>query len=521
MNIARLLQATASRLPDMPAVSDVQGQVHTYGSLQNRTAKLAAGLRALGLTPGDRAALIMSNCAEFIEIMWACWTAGLCIVPVNARLHSREIAYVLDHARIKCCFATGDLLNAVVTATQHASTAPRIFDVRSNDYVRLCSHEPGNVETADSRSEAWIFYTSGTTGRPKGAVLSHSSLLAMTWRYFADIDNLSPNDSIIHCTPMSHGTGLFSIPHVAKGTHHIVSEATGDAGAILDLVNRYSSTSFVLSPIILKALTSHPSLSRTKIENIKTILYGSAPTHYKDLMASLDALGPRLWQGFGQGETPCTLTHLDQFAHADRGHQRYVERLASVGVARTGVEVRVVDPDGRMVPPNEMGEIICKSDVTMSAYLNDPAATDLAIRDGWLHSGDLGSMDADGFITLKDRAKDLIITDGLNVYPREVENALLLHERVKDVAVVGRADSVRGEAIVAFIIADPSVTRSDLMRVCRENLADYKWPVMFVKIDQLPRNSAGKILKTQLRQQLEIGSKHTAGAQDLSLREVR
>jgi long-chain acyl-CoA synthetase len=515
MNIALLLQATARRLPALPAVSTAERQVHTYGSLQTRAGGLAAGLRSLGLVSGDRAALVMSNCAESIEVMWACWMAGLCIVPVNARLHSREIAYVFNHADIKCCFATSDLLNAVVTAAQDAHQAPRIFDVRSSDYLQLCRHESGPIEMVDGQSAAWVFYTSGTTGRPKGAVLSHSALLAMTWRYFADVDRLSPNDSIIHCTPMSHGTGLFSIPHIAKGTHHIVSGSTGDAATILDLVNRHPSTSIVLSPTVLMAITHHPSLSRTKIENIKTIMYGSAPIHTKDLVCALDAFGPRLWQGFGQGETPCTLTHLDQHAHADRNHPRYVERLASVGVARTGVEVRVVDPDGQIVPPDAIGEIICRSDVTMSGYLKDPVATGQAIRNGWLHSGDLGTIDADGFITLKDRAKDLIITDGLNVYPREVENALLRHDQVKDVAVVGRPDSVKGETIVAFVIAGPSVTHSDLMTVCRNNLADYKWPVMFIKLDQLPRNSAGKVLKSQLRHDLETSLKRHPGMAEL------
>jgi long-chain acyl-CoA synthetase len=503
MNIAHFLHSTARRLPALPAVSTADRQVHTYGSLQTRAGGLAAGLRSLGLVPGDRAAFVLSNCAETIEVMWACWIAGLCIVPVNARLHPREIAYVFDHADIKVCFATSDLLHAVVSAAQEAHHAPRLFDVSSHDYLQLCRHEPGHVEMVDGQSAAWIFYTSGTTGRPKGAVLSHSALLAMTWRYFADVDHLFPNDSIIHCTPLSHGTGLFSIPHVAKGTHHIVSASNGDAATILDLVNRHPSTSFVLSPTLLMALTSHPSLSRTRIENIKTILYGSAPIHTKDLVSALDAFGPRLWQGFGQGETPGTLTHLDQHAHADRRHPRYLERLASVGVARTGVEVRVVDPDGQIVPPNEIGEIVCRSDVTMTGYLKDPAATGLAIRNGWLHSGDLGTMDADGFITLKDRAKDLIITDGLNVYPREVENALLRHDHVKDVAVVGRADRVRGETIVAFVVADASMTHADLTAVCRDNLADYKWPVMFVRTDQLPRNSAGKVVKSQLRQTLE------------------
>jgi long-chain acyl-CoA synthetase len=503
MNVATLLHATARRAPDAPAVSTGLQLVHSYAGLRQRSAALAAGLRSLGLASGDRVALVMSNCAEFFEIMWASWEAGLCIVPVNARLHTREIAYVFDHAKIKCCFATGDLMTSVATAAQSVTAAPFLFDVRSDEYRRLFSHEAGSMQQVDGGSPAWIFYTSGTTGRPKGAVLSHASMFAMTWRYFADIDKLSPDDSLIHGTPMSHATGLFSIPHVAKGSHHVVCDAPiGDAGAILELVNHYSSTSFVLSPSILMAMTSHPGLAQTNVENIKTILYGSAPIHYKDLTRALAAFGPRLWQGFGQGETPVTFTHLDQYMHGDARHPRYAERLASVGVARTGVEVRVVDADGRTLPADEIGEIVCKSDVTMTGYLNDAVATSKAIRDGWLYSGDLGSMDTDGFVTLKDRAKDLIITDSLNVYPKEVENALLSLDRVKDAAVVGQADTLKGETIVAFVVADPSVTSAELLHVCQSNLADYKWPTTFVIVHELPRNSGGKVLKSELRNRL-------------------
>jgi long-chain acyl-CoA synthetase len=508
MNIASLLHASARRAPLAAAVSFGLRPVHSYRSLSSRVAGIAGGLRALGLRSGDRVVLAMSNCPEFFEIMWGCWHAGLCIVPINARLHAREISYVFDHAQAQCCFATSDLIGTVAAAATEAAASPYLFEIGSASYQALGGHDAIAMDDVRPGAAAWIFYTSGTTGRPKGAVLSHSALFAMSWRYYADIDHLSPKDTMIHATPLSHATGLYAIPHIAKGTHNIVCEAPiGDIGAILELVNHQPHTSFILSPPLLVRMAAHPALATTKIDNIRTILYGSAPMYYENLTAAIAVFGPRFWQGYGQGETPCTITHLDQAMHGDSNHPRYAERLASVGVARTGVDVRIVDDAGVEMPHGEIGEIVCRSDVSMTEYWANPPATASALQNGWLHTGDLGSMDADGFLTLKDRAKDLIITEGLNVYPREVEEILLKHRTVVEVAVVGRVNLVKGEDVVAYIVtSDPALADADLVQTCRENLADYKWPTTFVRVAELPRNSGGKVLKTELRDRLVLTS---------------
>jgi long-chain acyl-CoA synthetase len=491
MNIASLVHATARRTPLSVAVSLGQRPMHSYLSLSNRVAGLAGGLRAMGLRSGDRVVLAMSNCPEFFEIMWGCWHAGLCIVPINSRLHAREISYVFDHAQAKFCFATSDLIGTVAAAATEATTGPHLLEIGSADYQALSRHDALAMQDVNSGTAAWIFYTSGTTGRPKGAVLSHDALFAMSWRYYADIDHLSPMDTMIHATPLSHATNV------------VCDAPIGDIGAILELVNHQPNTSFILSPPLLVRMTAHPAVATTKLDNIRTILYGSAPMYYENLTAAIAVFGPRFWQGYGQGETPCTITHLDKGMHGDSNHPRYADRLASVGVARTGVDVRIVDDTGIELPSGEIGEIVCRSDVSMTEYWSNPSATSAALQDGWLHTGDLGSMDTDGFLTLKDRAKDLIITEGLNVYPREVEEALLKHRDVVEVAVVGRLNLVKGEDVVAYIVTtDAAVADAHLLQTCRDNLADYKWPTTFVRVAELPRNSGGKVLKNELRDRL-------------------
>jgi acyl-CoA synthetase (AMP-forming)/AMP-acid ligase II len=215
--------------------------------------------------------------------------------------------------------------------------------------------------------------------------------------------------------------------------------------------------------------------------------------------------GPRLAQIYGQGETPMTITALSKADHADRGHPRWRERMQSVGAARTDVEVRVVGDDGLELPVGEVGEVVVRGDVVMGGYWNEPDATADAVRGGWLHTGDVGSFDADGYLTLRDRSKDLIISGGMNIYPREVEEALLRHPDVRAAAVVGRPDAEWGEAVVAFVVADdgaapPSVT--DLDRTCLDHIARFKRPKEYRFVDALPTNNYGKVVKRELRDQL-------------------
>jgi long-chain acyl-CoA synthetase len=503
MNIATLLQASARCLPQAPALSCGDRLVWRYAGLMERVARLAGGLRSLpGVVAGDRIALAMKNCPEYIELMWAAWHAGLCIVPMNAKLHPKEFAFILENCGVRCCFTTPELSESLAQELAASGSTTLVIEAGSAEYVALCGAEPLAAQGADPEAPAWLFYTSGTTGRPKGATLSHRALLAMVLRYYADVDAVHSSDCMIHTAPLSHATGLYSLPHIAKGSHQVIPASQGfDPSEFFGLLEQYRNVTLFCAPTMVTRLMHDPGVRNARLDSIKTLFYGGAPMYLENLRSALSVFGSRLWQGYGQGEMPNTITCLSKSMHVDDGHSSYSARLASVGIARTGVEVRVVDEVGHELAPGEAGEIIARSDVMMSGYWNNPEATRTSIRDGWLWTGDIGSFDADGFLTLKDRSKDVIISGGSNIYPREVEEVLLLHADVLEVSVVGRAHPDWGEEVIAFVVPKPGCALDDaaLDRLCLEQIARFKRPKSYVHLPELPKSSYGKVLKTELR----------------------
>jgi long-chain acyl-CoA synthetase len=503
MNVATFLESTARCVPQAPAVSLGERLVWRYAGLHERAARLAGGLRALeGMVPGDRIAMAMKNCPEYIELMWAAWHAGLCIVPMNAKLHPKEFAFILENCGVRCCFTTPDVTASLAQELAGTGSATRIVEVGSPDYAALCGADRYPMQAASPDAPAWLFYTSGTTGRPKGATLTHGSLLAMVLRYYADVDAVGVTDTMIHTAPLSHASGLYSMPHIAKGSHQVIPASQGfDPPEFFGLLDLYRNVTFFCAPTMVTRLMNDPGVRTADIGSIKTLFYGGAPMYLENLRTALSVFGPRLWQGYGQGETPNTITCLSKAMHVDDGHPRFEARLASVGVARTGVEVRIVDEQGRDLAPGEVGEIICRSDVTMTGYWNNPEATRKAIRDGWLWTGDMGTFDEDGFLTLKDRSKDVIISGGSNIYPREVEEVLLLHPDVLETSVVGAPHADWGEEVVAFVVPKPGRTLDEpaLDALCLDHIARFKRPKRYVVLAELPKSSYGKVLKTELR----------------------
>jgi long-chain acyl-CoA synthetase len=349
---------------------------------------------------------------------------------------------------------------------------------------------------------AWLFYTSGTTGRPKGAMLTHRNLFAMTQGYLSDVDDVPAGATILHAAPMSHGSGLYNFPFVLRGELQAIPESGGfQPDEMLHLFRRHRDVALFAAPTMVKRLVDHLAAAGGDAGNLRTIVYGGGPMYVADCKAALAALGNRLVQIYGQGETPMTITVLPRAAHADTAHSRYHERLASVGVAQSGIALRVADAEDRDVAPGEVGEILVGGDTVMKGYWNDPAATEKALRGGWLHTGDMGTLDADGFLTLKDRSKDLIISGGSNIYPREVEEVLLAQPGVAEAAVVGRPHPEWGEEVVAFVVPAPGapVTPQQLDAACLASIARFKRPKAWRFVDALPKNNYGKVLKTELR----------------------
>ena len=502
MNLAALLFDVARRQPEAPAVSDGL-HAWNYREFARRIACLAGGLTARGLAPGDRVILCMENCAEFLEMMFACWTAGLCAVPVNARLHVREIEHIARDSNARLLVSTPSLAANLDPLEQSVESLSPIISTRSGDYTALLEGAPVRPVGTAPTDRAWLFYTSGTTGRPKGAVLSHRNLLFMSHCYYADIDMLDERDTNLHAGPLSHGAGLYALPHLLRGGHQVVLPHF-EVDAILGALQRHSRVSMFAAPTMLTRLVHAPAVAAADLSNLRTIFYGGGPMYVADLERALQLFGPRLYQLYGQGESPMTITGLAKRLHADQAHPSWRDQLGSCGVPRTGVLVKVVDDHDRELPSGEVGEVVTSSDCVMDGYWNNPTATEETLRGGWLHTGDLGSFDEDGFLTLRDRSKDMIISGGSNIYPREIEEVLLRHPDLVEVSVVGRPHPEWGEEVVAFVVARPGaeIRTEALDRLCLDHIARFKRPRDYRFVDALPKNNYGKVLKTELRRLL-------------------
>ena len=507
MNLAGWVERNGRRLRDEPALADGERVHATWAAFAARTAGVAGGLRdSLALTPGDRVGIVMRNRPEYLEAIFAIWHAGLVAVPVNARLHAGEIAYVLDHSGAAAVVTDADHADDVEPLVGALARLRVVVVAPGPQWDRLVGSAPARLIERAPHDPAWLFYTSGTTGQPKGATLTHRNLLMASLSYFADLDAVSPLDSILHAAPLSHGSGLYGLPHVARGAVSVVPHSGGVDGAeIASLLARWPGMTMFAAPTMVKRLAGDPAVTAADLSHLKTIIYGGAPMYLTDLEVALDVFGPRLAQIYGQGETPMTISALSKAEHADRHHPQWRDRMASVGFPRTDVEVRVVDEDDHELPVGEIGEVVVRGDVVMSGYWEQPDATAETLRGGWLHTGDVGGFDADGYLTLRDRSKDLIISGGMNIYPREVEEALLAHPDVAAVAVVGRPDPEWGEAVVAFVVAaGHRPTVEDLDRACLDRIARFKRPKDYRFVDTLPTNNYGKVLKRELREQLRV-----------------
>ncbi|WP_420473519.1 class I adenylate-forming enzyme family protein [Noviherbaspirillum sp. ST9] len=507
MSLAHLLVRHAGHAADRPAILHGDAVHATYAQWAARSAGLARQFRDAGLVPGDRVLLFMRNHPRYLEVMWGAWWAGLVVVPVNAKLHAREVEWIIDNAGARWGFVTSDIAPDALAGLE------RQVDIESPEADALLGAVPDPmaipVTERALHDTAWLFYTSGTTGRPKGVMITHRNLMTMGLTYFVDVDAVSPEDAIVYAAPMSHGAGLYAVPHLMAGARHVVPASGGvEPAELFALGKAIGPLSTFAAPTIVKRLVDHAEQMGLSPEDaarsFKTIVYGGAPMYVADIQRALRVMGPRFVQIYGQGETPMVATALSRRHLADSAHPRYLDRIASVGIAQTPVQVRVTDEDGRDLPIGEIGEVLVKGDSVMSGYWRNEAATAAAIRDGWLFTGDVGCLDADGFLTLKDRSKDLIISGGSNIYPREVEEVLLTCPGVAEAAVVGAPDPEWGEVVVAFVVpaGGAQVTEAMLDQHCLEQIARFKRPKRYLLVEQLPKNNYGKVLKTELRARL-------------------
>jgi long-chain acyl-CoA synthetase len=321
-------------------------------------------------------------------------------------------------------------------------------------------------------------------------------LAQASFAYATEVDPVTPGDAILHAAPMSHGSGLYIMAHVARLGVQVVPESSGfEPREIFDLFGAHKRVSMFAAPTMIKRLVECPA--EANAHNVRTLIWGGAPMYVEDALAALDRFGPRLAQIYGQGESPMTISTLSKEDIADRAHPRWRERLGSAGRPYACLEVKVADADDNAVATGEIGEILCRGDVVMPGYWRNEEATAAAIRDGWLHTGDIGAFDREGYLHLKDRSKDLIISGGSNIYPREIEEILLTHPSVREVSVIGRPDREWGEVVVAYVVGEAE--REALDALCLARIARFKRPKDYVFVRALPKNNYGKILKTELR----------------------
>ena len=497
MNVYSLLTDAIRRRSGETAIAWGERRL-TYRAFDAACAAVGEWFAGRGLRRGDRVLLFIRNGFEYPVLLMAIMRAGLIAVPVNAKLHPREVAWIAGDAEPRLIFAHADQLDDLLAAMPEGSGAKTLA------IEGFALPEPAERAAAPADTEpdeaAWIFYTSGTTGTPKGATLSHRNLVAASVNCLADVFDFGAHDRVLHVAPLSHGSGLYLIPSLARGASNIIHDRPGfRPDEVFDTVAARSITviAFVAPTMIVRLLDAAP---RDDIGSLRGVIYGGATIHLEHIRAAVARFGPIFHQLYGQGEAPMTISYLPGPDHLDADD----ETLVSAGYIRSGVELRILDEEDRDVPAGSDGEICVRGDVVMRGYWRNPEATAKALRDGWLYTGDIGRFDAGGRLRVLDRRHDTIISGGANIYPKEIEDVIAAHPAVREVIAFGVPDAEWGESVAVAIVADdPALDEPAVLEFCRAHLASFKKPKRVVFLDELPKNAYGKVLRRSLRDTMQ------------------
>ncbi len=501
-----IVRRNRQRFPKKTALT-MAGRSLDWQALDERVDRVAHALKKGGLRPGARVAILLANCFEYFEVYFGIARAGLIAVPVNYRLTPREMAQVIGSASPEL-FVFG--ANFIEAASELESLLPELtcrWLVGEGEAADALRYE-GVLAGAQGRGDVWagdksdtfaIFFTSGTTGLPKGAMVSHLNLEANGYNQMLADGSLADDVNLV-ATPLYHMGALFmAVTYMMLGCTHVILEKF-DPDDWLELVAQERVTVSLLVPTMINAIINAPSFGQADVSSLRLIFYGGGPMPPAVLERALDRLSCGFTQGYGLTET-LEATFLVAKDHRPDGTDDHRRRLKSAGREAVGAEIRIVGPHGDDLASNEIGEILVRSRSVISGYWQNAKATGDAIRDGWFHTGDLGYLDDKRYLYVVDRLKDMVVSGGMNIYTKEVEDVLYDHPAVLEAAVYGVPDEKWGEQVTAAVVLRPAADASveDLTAHCSKYLAGYKRPKVYHFLDSLPKNPSGKILKRDLR----------------------
>ncbi|MGW5691533.1 AMP-binding protein [Streptomyces asiaticus] len=515
MDLAHLLYRSAVRYPDNPLWLALDRPVVTYAEGAARVSRLANELLAR-VEQHARVGILSTNRQEGLEAFFATVAAGCAAVTLNPRGHTDDYRHALTDSGATVLICDSALYERIAPIRDSLTGIEHWF-VFGDDITGLTPLEPvladGNPHRPDVLIDpddpAWLFYTSGTTGKPKGAVETHRNLLAMTRHFMLGLgSDLAPGDVMLHLAPISHGSCSVAMPHVAVGAANAFPESLAfDPAKVCSTIEKLGVTATMLAPTMIRMLLDSPGIRDYDLTSLKSVVYGAAPMPASDLQEALEVFGSVFIQFYGQAEAAATISCLPKAEHRV-DTEEHLRRLSSAGRETFATRIRILDPTGNELPPGEVGEIAVRGELVMSGYWNRPEATAEAIPDGWLRTGDAGYLDTDGYLFITDRIKDMIISGGSNIYAREVEDILLQHDAIAQVAVIAVPDPKWGEVVAAVIVPSEGsgLTEDDVIAFARDSMASYKKPRHVWFVDVLPTSAYGKVLKRELRKQFTPNS---------------
>ncbi|MEW6264076.1 MAG: long-chain-fatty-acid--CoA ligase [Thermodesulfobacteriota bacterium] len=505
MDLWNLVKRGFMYYPDNVAVIHGDQRV-TYRQLEQRINRLSNALSHLGLKKGDSVSVLGENSLTVLEAQYAIIKNGLVWVPLNMRNHPKEHAHCLNNAESKALIMLPTYAEGIASVQGELETCrhfivdgPGFGDMMRYDDLMAAADDTPTKHDIDENDNLCIMHTSGTTGQAKGVVHTHKTWVLMSFMTSCLLD-IKESDVAIYVAPINHGSGILIGPHFMMGVPNILVSHL-DVDYILQTIQKEKVTTMWLAPTIIYFLLAYPNTKRYDFSSLRNLCYSSAPIAVEKLKEALSVFGRKFNQTYGLVECPM-ITNLTAEEHVVDGTPAQTHRLGSAGRELILTEVRVVDDQGRALPPGEKGEVITKSPLVMKEYWKNPEATAEALRGGWLYSGDMGYLDEEGYLYIADRKKDMIITGGYNVYPKEVEDVIYTHPSVFEAAVIGIPDDLWGESVLACVTLKPGqpATEEEIIALCKNNLASYKKPKSVKFVYSLPKSLTGKILKTELRQ---------------------